>query len=76
MGVYDREYTFKENIAKNRIKVGMLKITSEIGDQLAFQVVTRDMVALKKVIMIFELAACWTVGTLANMMTMYNITNW
>ena len=30
--VKNREYTFKKNIAKNRIKVGMFEITAKISD--------------------------------------------
>ena len=76
MGVENREYTFKENIAKNGIKVGVLKVTVKIRDQLAFQIVSRDMVALKKVIMTFKLTTRWTAGTVSSMTTMYNITHW
>ena len=34
--VKNREFTFKENIKKNGIKVGMFEITAKISDELAF----------------------------------------
>ena len=74
--VKNREYTLKEDITKNGIKVGMFEITAKISDELAFQIVSGVMVALKKVIMIFKHTARRTVGTLTSMTTMYNIANW
>ena len=45
-GVENREHTFKEDVAENRIKVGMVKIRSKIGDKFSFLVMARGVITM------------------------------
>ena len=53
-GMENREDTFEEDVAKNGVEVGMVKIRSKICDKFTFQIMSTDMVTLKKVIVIFK----------------------
>ena len=74
-GMENREDTFEEDVAKNGVEVGMVKIRSKICDKFTFQIMSRDMVTLKKVIVIFKFTTSRTIRTFASMTTVDNVAN-